>query len=137
MFSKRQNDAILAPIMTASGKASGIRVRTNVSLTKQVLAAIDAARSKRVGSQSRNTWIAEAIHDNLARESAANDQQETKREGNGLFFAFLAGARVARMSLRPNWTRQCPGVMDLSGADLRETGGLAWAFPPWPDGAPD
>lgn len=42
--------------------------RINLRLSAQVFQVIDEARSKRPGNVSRNTWIAEAIEEKLARE---------------------------------------------------------------------
>ena len=39
---------------------------------------IDSARTARVGVVSRNTWIAEAIEEKLARELAKTEQKEKK-----------------------------------------------------------
>ena len=44
------------------------RARRNLRLDAEVWAAIDAARMRRAGSISRNTWITEAIAEKLARE---------------------------------------------------------------------
>jgi hypothetical protein len=42
--------------------------------------AIDEARSARPGSVSRNTWIAEAIEEKLAREFVEVSRQSTERK---------------------------------------------------------
>ena len=41
--------------------------RLNLRLAPDTFAAIDAARASRPGSVSRNTWIAEAVQEKLAR----------------------------------------------------------------------
>jgi hypothetical protein len=41
----------------------------------EVLQAIDANRTRRPGTVSRNTWITEAIHEKLLREGVSNDKQ--------------------------------------------------------------
>ncbi|WP_230312622.1 hypothetical protein [Paracoccus lichenicola] len=46
--------------------------RTNLRVTPEMMLAIDAARLRRAGSVSRNTWIVEAIAEKLTRD-----------EGNG------------------------------------------------------
>lgn len=42
--------------------------RINLRLSPSIFSAIDAARGARPGRVSRNTWIAEAIEEKLARE---------------------------------------------------------------------
>lgn len=42
--------------------------RLNLRLAPEAFAAIDTARAARHGSVSRNTWIAEAVQEKLARE---------------------------------------------------------------------
>lgn len=59
------------------------RDRTNLRLNPETVAAIDAARLRRAGKVSRNTWITEAIQEKLVREEAANDQRIMKRRANG------------------------------------------------------
>ena len=46
--------------------------RLNLRLSLDTFAAIDAARADRPGSVSRNTWIAEAVQEKLARSRAAD-----------------------------------------------------------------
>ena len=41
--------------------------RLNLRLAPETFSAIDAARALRPGSVSRNTWIAEAVQEKLAR----------------------------------------------------------------------
>lgn len=45
--------------------------RINLRLSAETFGAIDAARAVRPGRVSRNTWIAEAIEEKLAREAGA------------------------------------------------------------------
>lgn len=42
--------------------------RINLRLSSEMFQDIDVARSKRAGNVSRNTWIAEAIKEKIARE---------------------------------------------------------------------
>lgn len=42
--------------------------RANLRLTPHLWLAIDAARGRRAGNVSRNTWITEAIMEKVARE---------------------------------------------------------------------
>lgn len=42
--------------------------RLNIRLAPIVLTAVDAACERRAGKVSRNTWIAEAVAEKLARE---------------------------------------------------------------------
>jgi len=50
--------------------------RFNLRLAPEVLKAIDAECSRRAGSVSRNTWIAEAVTERLARLDSAFRVQE-------------------------------------------------------------
>ena len=59
------------------------RDRINLRLSHDTLAKIEIACSRRIGKVSRNTWIAEAIEEKLARDSAANDDLEPRRRANG------------------------------------------------------
>lgn len=56
--------------------------RINLRLSGETFEAIDAARIKRPGRVSRNTWIAEAIEEKLARD-AADPSVKFGRVGNG------------------------------------------------------
>ena len=49
--------------------------RINLRLSARTFAAMDAARSVRPGNVSRNTWIAEAIEERLARDVASSSPQ--------------------------------------------------------------
>lgn len=76
----RHNGAMTLPL-----KASTVRSldRINLRLSAETFAAIDAARASRLGSVSRNTWIAEAIAEKLAREAGANDVHGEGQVSNG------------------------------------------------------
>ena len=50
--------------------------RLNLRLAPDTFAAIDAARARRPGSVSRNTWIAEAVQEKLARGGAGEPASE-------------------------------------------------------------
>lgn len=52
--------------------------RINLRLPPETLRAIDERRLGRAGSVSRNTWIAEAIFEKLAKE--ASEAPELRRE---------------------------------------------------------
>lgn len=45
------------------------RARQNLRLSPELWAAIDAARERRAGNISRNTWITEALEEKLGREA--------------------------------------------------------------------
>lgn len=67
--------------MTDSQKPNPVRAldRTNLRLSPSMFDAIDEARSGRPGNVSRNTWIAEAIEEKLAREVEVS-RQSTERK---------------------------------------------------------
>lgn len=67
--------------MTDSQKPTAIRAldRINLRLSPSMFDAIDEARSARPGNVSRNTWIAEAIEEKLAREVEVS-RQSTERK---------------------------------------------------------
>jgi hypothetical protein len=52
--------------------------RTSLRLSAETFALIDQARARRAGNVSRNTWIAEAVQEKLARELA----EATRKEGS-------------------------------------------------------
>jgi hypothetical protein len=79
-----QNGAIMAPMSSDSKSTEGLD-RINLRLPKTLFNAIDAARARRAGRVSRNTWIAEAVQEKLAREGAADDQNTGGRKANGAF----------------------------------------------------
>jgi len=68
--------------MTDSSKQSAIRAidRINLRLSPSMFEAIDDARSARAGNVSRNTWIAEAIKEKLARDSVQFGRQGSDRK---------------------------------------------------------
>ena len=49
--------------------------RFSLRLASEVLEAIDAECSRRAGNVSRNTWIAEAVTERLARLDSSSRQQ--------------------------------------------------------------
>lgn len=53
------------------------RPRSNLRLEPELWDAIDAARKARPGNVSRNTWIAEAVLEKVARDVAI-DQKEVR-----------------------------------------------------------
>jgi hypothetical protein len=58
------------------------RARQNIRLRPEMWAAIDALRMQRGGVISRNTWIAEAIFEKLAREQDTNRPSPQPRRGH-------------------------------------------------------
>lgn len=58
--------------------------RTNLRLPAGTFAAIDGACAARPGNVSRNTWIAEAIAEKLAREALPEESDlPVKQASNG------------------------------------------------------
>ena len=57
--------------------------RTNLRLPAGTFAAIDDACAVRPGNVSRNTWIAEAIEEKLARNEYAGTPRTEGRAANG------------------------------------------------------
>ncbi|QLA17219.1 hypothetical protein GD605_14545 [Desulfolutivibrio sulfoxidireducens] len=57
--------------------------RINLRLSPGVFALIDQARSTRLGNVSRNTWIAEAIQEKLARELRNQNEWAKAAQGGG------------------------------------------------------
>ena len=66
--------------MAANHKQPDDRGRQSLRLDPEVWMAIDAARLRRAGSISRNTWITEAIAEKLAGEQN-NDALRTRAWG--------------------------------------------------------
>jgi predicted HicB family RNase H-like nuclease len=68
--------------MTDSSKPCAVRAidRINLRLSPAMFEAIDDARSSRPGNVSRNTWIAEAIEQKLARDAVQFDRQDPDRK---------------------------------------------------------
>ena len=52
----------------------------------------------------RNTWITEAIQEELLREGVNNDKQPRAGELNGVFYEFFAGGGMARAALGTSWS---------------------------------
>lgn len=72
--------------MTQPSKSANVLPldRTNLRLPAGTFAAIDDACAGRPGNVSRNTWIAEAIAEKLAREDApAEAPYPVKQASNG------------------------------------------------------
>ncbi|MCR5876890.1 hypothetical protein LRS10_23670 [Phenylobacterium sp. J426] len=67
--------------MSFDSKTSNVRPldRINLRLSAATFAAVDECRAARPGSVSRNTWIAEAIEEKLARDASAGAQAEGQR----------------------------------------------------------
>ncbi|WP_426030849.1 hypothetical protein [Caulobacter sp. DWP3-1-3b2] len=57
--------------------------RINLRLAAETFADIDAACAARPGNVSRNTWIAEAVQEKLAREPMAAASQTSERRAHG------------------------------------------------------
>lgn len=56
--------------------------RINLGLSSETFGSIDAGRAMRAGLISRNTWIAEAIEEKLARETlGASSAMDGARNG--------------------------------------------------------
>jgi len=70
--------------MTDSGKSHVVRPldRINLRLSATTLRAIDAARGRRAGNVSRNTWIAEAIEEKLSREIESSHSNNIGQAAN-------------------------------------------------------
>lgn len=71
--------------MNTDSKSATVRSldRINLRLAGETFAAIDAACSGRPGNISRNTWIAEAIEEKLARERIAVAANRGERRAHG------------------------------------------------------
>lgn len=68
LLTQSQYGAIMAPMKAArKDSRSSALERINLRLSPEVLEAIDAECSRRAGNVSRNTWIAEAVTERLAR----------------------------------------------------------------------
>ena len=57
--------------------------RINLRLAGDTFAEIDAACAARPGNVSRNTWIAEAVEEKLARERVSPAAQSSERRAHG------------------------------------------------------
>jgi hypothetical protein len=85
--------------MTSNHKQLDDRGRQSLRLDPEVWMAIDAARLRRAGSISRNTWITEAIAEKLAGEQN-NDALRTRAWVLMFdFFEFFAGGGMVRVGL--------------------------------------
>ena len=71
--------------MNPDSKSTAVRSldRINLRLAGYTFAAIDAACAERPGNVSRNTWIAEAIDEKLARERVASAANDGERRAHG------------------------------------------------------
>jgi len=71
--------------MDSDSKPATVRSldRINLRLAAETFADIDAACSARAGNVSRNTWIAEAVQEKLAREPMAPASQTSERRAYG------------------------------------------------------
>lgn len=56
--------------------------RINLRLPPETFKAIDDLRERRAGSVSRNTWIAEAITEKLAREASETYAHSKENSAN-------------------------------------------------------
>jgi len=64
-------------------KATKTLDRINLRLAPEVFSLVDRARAKRLGSVSRNTWIAEAIQEKLSRELEGGAERVENTLGRG------------------------------------------------------
>ena len=71
--------------MDSDSKTATVRSldRINLRLAAETFAEIDAACAARPGNVSRNTWIAEAVQEKLAREPTAAAAQTSERHAHG------------------------------------------------------
>lgn len=70
------NGATMAPMKTDhKNSRANVLERINLRLSPEVLQAIDAECARRAGSVSRNTWIAEAVTERLARLALPSSSQ--------------------------------------------------------------
>ena len=71
--------------MDSDSKTATVRSldRINLRLAAETFAEIDAACAARPGNVSRNTWIAEAVQEKLAREPMAAASQTSERRAHG------------------------------------------------------
>ena len=68
------SDSLKMPVSTLD--------RINLRLSPEMFRAIDDARGRRAGNVSRNTWIAEAIKEKLAREASEATQSSMEQAAN-------------------------------------------------------
>ena len=71
--------------MDSDSKIATVRSldRINLRLAAETFADINAACAARPGNVSRNTWIAEAVQEKLAREPMAAASQTSERRAHG------------------------------------------------------
>jgi hypothetical protein len=71
--------------MKIDSKSATVRSldRINLRLEGETFAAIDAACAARPGNVSRNTWIAEAVEEKLARERNPAGTNPAERRAHG------------------------------------------------------
>jgi hypothetical protein len=71
--------------MSSDSKSATVRSmeRINLRLAGPTFSAIDAACASRPGNVSRNTWIAEAIEEKLARERIMSTANDCERRAHG------------------------------------------------------
>ena len=71
--------------MSIDSKSATVRSldRINLRLAGETFAAIDSACAARPGNVSRNTWIAEAIEEKLARERTGTTANDVERRAHG------------------------------------------------------
>jgi hypothetical protein len=71
--------------MVANRKPAPIRDldRINLRLSAETFDLIDDACASRPGNVSRNTWIAEAVEEKLAREQTRATHADNDRPGDG------------------------------------------------------
>lgn len=77
-----QDGATLAPMKNIVNTPRN-RDRTSLRLDAELVAMIDKMRINRVGVISRNTWIAEAIQEKLAREIESSSERMKVPQGEG------------------------------------------------------
>lgn len=68
------NDSMKMPVSTLD--------RINLRLSPETFRAVDDARGRRAGNVSRNTWIAEAIEEKLAREAVQASKSRVGQAAN-------------------------------------------------------
>jgi hypothetical protein len=64
--------------MSGTQRKQADSTRSNLRLAPHVWTGIDAARSRRPGNVSRNTWITEAILEKLGREKQIQNDEAPK-----------------------------------------------------------
>ncbi|NKA81536.1 CopG family [Ralstonia solanacearum] len=72
----------MAPMMKAAKDSRAQTERITVRLPDDMVAAIDAECSRRIGNVSRNTWILEAVQEKLSRAGSGADKQSNDARGN-------------------------------------------------------